>query len=202
MMGSKPGRWKLGAAGGVLLAAVGCGIFQWSGQASTVPSSSVSSEAVQMVSAAPPDSAAAEPEAVQKPLAAEVVTAVDHEDMTAAAASPASPGTDSAELSLESEPLTAVQPDLTAGTAAVAAPSVHPKSIPSAAGAGQSRAIVQSLQQRHTPPTNYKVAEADDDIVLDAVAMADGPDTAAVSGQPDKSAATVHQAVRSQEKKK
>ena len=202
MMGSKPGRWKLGAAGGVLLAAVGCGIFQWSGQASTVPSSSVSSEAVQMVSAAPPDSAAAEPEAVQKPLTAEVVTAVDHEDMTAAAASSVSLGTDSAELPLESERFMAAQPELTVQMTAAVSPSVHPAPVPPKTAAGQSRAIVQSLQQRHTPPANYKVAEADDDIVLDAVAMADGPDAAAVSEQPDKSEARVHQAVQPQGKKK
>ena len=36
--------------------------------------------------------------------------------------------------------------------------------------------IVRSLQQRGIPQQNYKIAEVDDAIVLDAVAMAIGPD--------------------------
>ena len=36
--------------------------------------------------------------------------------------------------------------------------------------------IIRSLQQRGIPQQNYKIAEVDDAIVLDAVAMAIGPD--------------------------
>jgi hypothetical protein len=41
--------------------------------------------------------------------------------------------------------------------------------------AGQAAAIIESLQKKGTPAAAYKVAENDDDIVLDAAAFTAGP---------------------------
>ena len=44
---------------------------------------------------------------------------------------------------------------------------------------------MRSLQQKGTPKANYKVSEADDDIVLDAVALTVGPEEKAADRAPE-----------------
>ena len=38
-------------------------------------------------------------------------------------------------------------------------------------------AIVRDLERRGTPRGNYKISEADDDVVIDAEAYTEGPST-------------------------
>ena len=47
--------------------------------------------------------------------------------------------------------------------------------VPSGGGAGT--AIVRDLERRGTPRGNYKISEADDDVVIDAEAYTEGPST-------------------------
>lgn len=42
---------------------------------------------------------------------------------------------------------------------------------------GAGTAIVRDLERRGTPRGNYKISEADDDVVIDAEAYTEGPST-------------------------
>ena len=42
---------------------------------------------------------------------------------------------------------------------------------------GAGTAIVRDLERRGTPRDNYKISEADDDVVIDAEAYTEGPST-------------------------
>ena len=72
--------------------------------------------------------------------------------------------------------------------AGAADPAVRPAAKPvqlAKMAAPASTAIVRSLQQKGTPKANYKVSEADDDIVLDAVALTVGPEEKAADRAPE-----------------